>query len=202
MDIDDIKKRLKTLSDLEIQESVVLKESDFQPGVYDLYVHEAKNRGINIQKEMKKNEECMRLVSAPAWKRFINYIIDSLLFYFFINIVFFYPVRNNLFSPVYAVLIGIIFFIAYIIICEFKFGKTLGKLITGTRVITKDGNLPKLRSIIMRAFSRFIPFNSWVTLFTGLSLHDRTSETRCVEDKLLKDIALNPVHSDSSSNII
>jgi uncharacterized RDD family membrane protein YckC len=44
------------------------------------------------------------------------------------------------------------------VIFEYFTGKTIGKFITKTRVLTDGGQKPTLKTIIIRTLSRFIPF--------------------------------------------
>lgn len=69
----------------------------------------------------------------------------------------------------------------YDIVGEALFGRTLGKLVTGTRVIAESGGPAKLWQVVLRTLYRFVPFE-------GLSFlskrrpgwHDRWSKTRVV----------------------
>lgn len=66
---------------------------------------------------------------------------------------------------------------------EYKFGKTLGKWITGTKVVTINYQSPTLGGIIKRTFARFIPLDDWFTLLSGKSIHERISKTICIESR-------------------
>ncbi len=54
----------------------------------------------------------------------------------------------------------------YYFILESTFGQTLGKYITGTRVITKDGEKPGTKTLALRTLVRFVPFE----LFSGFTI--------------------------------
>lgn len=79
---------------------------------------------------------------------------------------------------------GIGFFYYYAF--ELKFGKTIGKMFSRTRVLTRDGQKPNSKQILKRTFARLIPFD--VFFFLGevghpIGLHDSLSETVVVSDK-------------------
>jgi uncharacterized RDD family membrane protein YckC len=78
-----------------------------------------------------------------------------------------------------ALALGWIF--VYYLVFEATLGLTLGKLVTGTRVVTVDGSKPTFGQICRRTLARFIPFEP--LSFFGSSLsgwHDTMSRTRVV----------------------
>ena len=62
----------------------------------------------------------------------------------------------------------------------------MGKLITGTRVVTENGGKPRWGQIVGRSFARFIPFEALSVLFWNdkerRGWHDSLSKT-CVVRK-------------------
>ena len=67
---------------------------------------------------------------------------------------------------------------------EFIFGKTLGKLFTGTHVVDIDGNKPPAWSIVIRTASRLIPFEAFSFLGSNKrGWHDTISDTFVIKDK-------------------
>lgn len=72
-------------------------------------------------------------------------------------------------------------FIGYYVILESINQKTLGKIITKTKVVTNDGEKPSLARILMRTLCRLIPFEYFSYLVTVNGLHDRLSRTRVVK---------------------
>ena len=106
-----------------------------------------------------------QLVQASGGKRFANYIIDLLVFY---GLLFGSGIVIGLLNPAafdslpeddslgYGLLdrlLGLILYGIYMFIVEALFkGKSLGKLITGTRAVNQDGsNLSVKNSFIKRA---------------------------------------------------
>ncbi len=66
---------------------------------------------------------------------------------------------------------------------EYLFGQSPGKLLTRTKVLTKEGAPPTLGKIIIRSLCRSIPFNfvSVLTNQNAVGWHDMISGTRVVQ---------------------
>lgn len=128
-------------------------------------------------------------------RRLVNFIVD----YIMIQIVaafggaavgFFYAAANGgQISPaeigqlqIMGGLIGIVLSLLYYILPEAIMGITIGKLITGTRVIREDGNDPTFGQLIGRTLARMIPFEPLSFLFGDKTVgwHDSLSGTRVV----------------------
>jgi uncharacterized RDD family membrane protein YckC len=75
---------------------------------------------------------------------------------------------------------------AYYWIFEAALGKTPGKIVTRTRVMTPEGQRPSPRAILIRSLARFIPFE-WVSFLNRnpVGWHDSLSGTMVVEDRTL-----------------
>lgn len=76
----------------------------------------------------------------------------------------------------------LIFLFIYYVVCEGLWHRTIGKLITGTRVIHESGRAPTLADIIMRTLLRYIPleFITYIADTRPAGWHDRWSNTRVV----------------------
>jgi uncharacterized RDD family membrane protein YckC len=69
----------------------------------------------------------------------------------------------------------------YYIPLEALFGRTLGKWLTGTRVVDESGDQASLPKILGRTAARFIPFEVFSFLgSSGIGWHDKYSGTRVV----------------------
>lgn len=69
----------------------------------------------------------------------------------------------------------------YYFILETFTGQTLGKVITNTKVVMKDGSKPNFIRIFMRSFLRIVPIDIFSYLFGKHNgLHDLLSGTRLV----------------------
>lgn len=86
---------------------------------------------------------------------------------------------NIIASSMYVFAIFIGFF--YYLILEGFFQKSIGKMVTGTKVVNLDGEKPSFGSITIRSLSRLIPFEALSFLFYGKyplkGWHDRFSKT-------------------------
>lgn len=129
-------------------------------------------------------------VDASKSKRFLNLIIDSIFFYViaFLLGAFMaiggvdYIIETNPF--LFNVLIYGLFVAVYFIFEASLNGKTIGKYLTGTRVIMEDGSNLKTQNILGRSFARLVPFEAFS--FFGSSpggWHDRWSGTRVIDEK-------------------
>ncbi len=136
----------------------------------------------------------MELVSQG--KRFINYLIDRVIMTvgtFGVGIVL--GVVLVVVDPdgamveestidILGYVVGAIFVFFYFVFFEMLFQKTPGKLVTGTRVVNKDGGVPSFGQILGRSACRFIPFEAISFLFGDSSRvvgwHDEFSGTRVV----------------------
>ena len=136
------------------------------------------------------------LPSAGSGRRFANYILDLIFFYIIfiviimlifilLEIITGYPINyiENRFMDYF---IGFISSTTYYTLMEFlSKGRSLGKFITGTKVITLDGDKPDLKTCLIRSLCRLIPFETFSFLgSTDSGWHDSISKTRVVKIKL------------------
>jgi len=70
---------------------------------------------------------------------------------------------------------------SYYILTEFLFQRTLGKLVTKTKVVTTTGEKPTITWILIRTLSRSVPFEALTFLLSESGLHDRISKTKVVK---------------------
>ncbi len=130
---------------------------------------------------------------AGNWKRFGNYLIDYIAIYFFSMIVGVAIVllsgetglqRLENITPIEEIALGFIVYSSYYLLFEFYTGKTIGKFITGTRVVNEKGGNATFNQILGRSLSRLIPFEP-LSFFgaTGRGWHDRFSKTYVIETR-------------------
>ena len=144
------------------------------------------------------DENRYHLVQASGGKRFANYIIDQIIFYIFIKILFSIlaflnlglnlsldPNTNGLatiillVSALYAGFLGFLEFILK--------GKTIGKFLTGTRAVMEDGSPLTLQKALLRGLCRLIPFNIFSALGnTCYPWHDSVSKTYVIDERQSK----------------
>ena len=80
--------------------------------------------------------------------------------------------------------VGIVVVIGYFIVMEALFQRTIGKMATGTRVVTVNGGVPSFGQIVGRSFARLIPFEAFS--FLGkipCGWHDTLSGTRVIKSR-------------------
>lgn len=154
---------------------------------------ENKNKHESTFEEFEKE---LLVQSAGNGKRFANYIIDYIFMYLLIIVI-------ALFGFIIADLTGIfaedlypqstleiyayvfILSISYYTLIEFLTGgRSIGKFITKTKVITSDGQKPDFKTCLIRSLCRFIPFEAF-SFFgsTDSGWHDSISNTRVVLNK-------------------
>ncbi|MFC0181634.1 RDD family protein [Pseudarcicella hirudinis] len=121
-----------------------------------------------MQSENSQNElfEEVELTPASTVKRFINYLIDVILFYILmlvigLSIALFIPSLIETMANINAFadrILTLVLFALYMSVTEAIFkGKSLGKLITGTRAVNLDGSEISLSTAFGRGFSRAVP---------------------------------------------
>lgn len=141
----------------------------------------------DIEQELASQQD------AKAELRFVNYVID-LLSYYAIVIVFVLLVAASAYgskvfeaiermSDVSDFVLLHVFYGLYIMIVEGVFkGKTLGKLITGTRVIHERTSSFSWRDAIRRGIMRMIPLE-YFTACVGSPFHDQWTATRVIKER-------------------
>ena len=121
-----------------------------------------------MQSENSQNElfEEVELTPASTVKRFINYLIDVILFYILmlvigLSIALFIPSLIETMANINAFadrILTLVLFALYMSVTEAIFkGKSLGKLITGTRAVNLDGSEISISTAFGRGFSRAVP---------------------------------------------
>ena len=79
-------------------------------------------------------------------------------------------------------IVGTLVMFAYYAASEATFGRSMGKLVTGTRVVDVDGGPPSFGQILKRTALRFVPFEAF-SFFGPNGLHDRLSGTRVIRTR-------------------
>jgi uncharacterized RDD family membrane protein YckC len=127
---------------------------------------------------------------AGKGQRIINVLIDMIVFVFIwivITVVLLVLGFNQTYTdeigekvPLIPLIILLPTFWGYYVFTEYKFQKTVGKLLTKTKVVSLTGEKPTLLQIIFRTLSRSIPFEYFSYFISVEGIHDRISKTRVV----------------------
>jgi uncharacterized RDD family membrane protein YckC len=76
------------------------------------------------------------------------------------------------------------FLIGYYVVFEALLGKTIGKMVTKTKVVNMEGGKPSFLQIVVRSLVRFIPFEPFSFLGADATgWHDTMSDTRVINDE-------------------
>ena len=145
---------------------------------------------------VRKYEEIEKNTSfdeASLDKRFANLLLDSIIL-FIINfmfslfigllLIFTSPLMFDKFTNLGLFgnyLIGFVIGTIYYTLFEMYFGRTLGKFITKTKVVSTNGDKPSLNVIFIRTLCRYIPFEAFSYLGSSKSgWHDKLSGTKVI----------------------
>jgi len=117
--------------------------------------------------------------------RFVNFLLDV------IAIFIVYVIASLIVMPffilwIFPFLVFVGVFVGYYIVMESQFQKTLGKMVTKTKVVTLNDEKPTLGDIVVRSFCRLIPFDRFSYLFVRNGFHDSISSTTVVSDNKFK----------------
>ncbi len=192
----DFQQVMSTRTDEQLIKAVTVERADYQPAALEAAEQEIKKRGIDItQIEQHKTEWANKIKEeeqldenrVSSFTRFIHLMIDGGTA---LIVTFCYSSILGLFistlSPasirIVSYALWVLGFLTYYIFMESIFQKTLGKFITKTTVVNKDGSKPGFNDIVRRSFCRLIPFDRVSFLFTRNGFHDRLSDTTVVKD--------------------
>jgi uncharacterized RDD family membrane protein YckC len=135
------------------------------------------------------------LQSAGNWKRLANYIVELIFMYIISASALYvfglvlktddmtnYLGDNRLVSLLLTYVVRVVWYVTYYSMIEyFTGGRSIGKYMTGTKVITLDGDKPDFKTCLIRSLCRYIPFEVF-SFFgsTDAGWHDSMSKTRVV----------------------
>jgi uncharacterized RDD family membrane protein YckC len=193
----DFKDVMSKRTDEELIKIVTIQRTDYQLMAVEAAEEEIKKRGIDTTKveEIKteledKIEEQKEFDSKKVnlLTRFLNFIIDSIAFLIVFAILgfiigLFYNTNNQIILQLAGYILLAVAFFGYYIFMEYKYQKSIGKLITKTKVMRADGEKAQLGDIVARTFCRLIPFDRMSYLFTSNGFHDRLSNTTVIKDE-------------------
>jgi uncharacterized RDD family membrane protein YckC len=139
--------------------------------------------------------EPSQLRAAGKGRRFLTFLVDYFGQVAFMMLVLI-PVA--VVSPAFAnavatmnklqeIGLGIVTMLVYYVLFEGLWGRTLGKLVCGTRVVDEGGLRPRFTQVLGRSFARLIPFEAFSLLFAAdddpRGWHDTLPKTRVVRTR-------------------
>ena len=194
----DFKNAMSQRTDEELIKIVTILRNDYQPIAIKVAKDEIKKRGLdttvtnNMQADLEEKiekEKEFNSKKVSSWIRLANYAIDftaSIVLFIILGLIIglFYNIENEYISHSFIYALLVITNFGYYIFMEYKYQRTLGKFITKTIVLTKDGKKTKFSDILARTFCRLIPFDWLSYFFTSNGLHDRLSNTTVIKMRL------------------
>jgi uncharacterized RDD family membrane protein YckC len=135
--------------------------------------------------EPKGEVEVAELVDASLGRRLANFIVDYLargvLGLALGRVIAEVGIPVHEYAVVFTIAFTLFTYMLYYVAFEAIFGFTIGKMVTGTRVVTVDGHRPTFLQILGRTAARFVPIEPFSIFGSTLcGWHDRWSGTRVV----------------------
>ena len=141
---------------------------------------------MTINKNSDINTSSINFRIANKSTRFVNHLVDTIVVFF---IIFLHAMVLDRLPVVIpedgSPILGMYFFVLYVFyhaLFEYFLGKTPGKYLSKTHVVTVYGLRPTFRNILGRNFCRLIPFDNISFLYTNRGFHDEFSKTSVVYD--------------------
>lgn len=142
----------------------------------------------SLTQEKNNTETKPEFIIASQSKRLTNYIIDLIIGsyvapYLIGFVLGSIGVLTGNEDETLMWLIALIIFALYYFFLELFFGQTIGKLITGTRVVMRNGDKANEGALFIRTLIRFVPFEAFS--FSGkrpVGWHDDWSKTIVIEN--------------------
>ena len=179
--------KIVTVNRTKYQElAIVAAEKEIDSRKIDASKFEKITAKVEIENEIVKKIENNTVKSRI---RFLNFTIDFVvvfLLYSMIEPVFeaFLPLTSRAELSIFRIGFLIFFIALYYIPFEYKTQKTLGKIITKTKVVTLEGNKPEFIDIVSRTFCRLIPFDRFSFFYSRNGFHDAISRTKVIRDNI------------------
>ncbi|MGJ8685182.1 MAG: RDD family protein [Nonlabens sp.] len=187
---------MNSLTDLEILNIITDDKESHSLQEIEQAQRIAEQRGLDVYLYVNDRDAYHRLSKiekivdhrASNKLRFINYLFDSFIIVLLLILIELalesfgsLSIERN-WNNYKKFWIGLLMF-AYYVIQEAIWDKTLGKIITGTIVVSEKNEKPDLSEILMRTACRFIPLEALSYLFMKDGFHDIFSKTKVIEEK-------------------
>lgn len=118
-----------------------------------------------------------------SWTRLANFIIDTIAYYIVAFVIFMVIIMitgDDSIDTLTGYLNTFVSLILYYTLTEGLTGRTLGKLITGTKVVTEEGLRPSFGKAFGRSLCRLIPFEVF-SFLGGRGWHDSFTDTYVIK---------------------
>ncbi|ALJ28941.1 membrane protein [Stenotrophomonas acidaminiphila] len=123
--------------------------------------------------------------AASAGRRFLTFMVDVLVARstFLVGEVAYVVVHgpeayDAATSSAWSSVAFVLLYVLYYLALESIFGRTLGKVLLGTRVVTESGTTPSLSAVLVRTLSRLIPLEPVSFTLADTWWHDSLSKTK------------------------
>ena len=115
-----------------------------------------------------------------------NFIVDTIVLLTIIYtltliMIIFFPETDDDDSPAASILFSTTYF-SYYFFLELLTGKTIGKILTKTIVVDRNGKRPKAARIIIRTLMRMFPIEILSFVFGNFGFHDVISRTTVIKN--------------------
>ncbi len=166
----------------------------FLYGTYQSLIFLKKSKPIQLIEKINSNTTSSYPLEANRWQRFLNFTIDTIVWYslylshyeLFKRFVFFQDTIDTWESNDEIHYIPILILISsrwlYYTIFELLFRATPAKMLSETSVLNSMGAAATSAQILKRNILRLVPFNSLTFLF-GYDLHDSNSNTKIYREE-------------------
>jgi len=122
---------------------------------------------------------------AGTGQRFVNYLVDIIVIYVVVVIIaipFGGLTQLVVTNPAMYYLVFFGLFFLYYGFLEGTKGKTVGKMITKTTVVTNSGEPMSVSKALLRTLCRIVPFEFISAFLGGPMWHDKWADTMLVKD--------------------
>lgn len=134
-----------------------------------------------------------KLEVASRLKRFLNSVVDGIVarviqamvgvaLAIVLGVMDSEELLDDPWFNVMLILANVTIFLGYFLFMEALFQRTVGKMVTGTLVVTNDGRKPSFGQCLGRTFARLIPFEAFSFLGSTnpVGWHDSLAKTKVV----------------------
>ena len=188
----DFKEVMSKRTDEDLIKIVTVDRGRYQPLAVEAAEEEIKKRKIDTTKieqvkvdltaKFEKQKE-LNANKVSALTRFIHFIVDTSVWLIIAAILTFPLNAKDDLQMLLGYLLLFTSFMGYYTFMETKYQKTIGKFMTKTKVVNKNGSKPEVGDIVRRTFYRLIPFDRVSFLFSPNGFHDRLSDTTIIKDE-------------------